>query len=261
MNAMVRLMNQRSVGEVVLRYNCSGVASLRENGAAKLRLPHASHAAILINTGGGLAGGDSFRFDISLAAGARLSLTSQAAERVYRSLGPAASVSTRLVAETDAELFWLPQETILFEGANLRRNYSVSLAATSRFLAVEPLIFGRTEMGENPARITLKDSWRIARDGHLVHAEDLSFDGALPRTLAGLGTARAMATIIYLHSDSASRLDAMRSFLSESDGASAWNGKLVVRLLAEDGFHLRKRLVPALCLLAGSANLPRSWTF
>ena len=105
-----------------------GLKRMREAHAAKVRIPQGSHEAILINTGGGLAGGDRFTFTITAEENARLTVTSQAAERVYRSLGPAADVEVRLAAHAGATLMWLPQETILFDGAALTRRITADLA-------------------------------------------------------------------------------------------------------------------------------------
>ncbi len=261
MNAISQLLHQRSIGEITFRMAHDGPSRLRESGSAKLRIPKASRHAILINTGGGIAGGDQFRYDISTSSNARLSLTTQAAERVYRTLGPHAVVDTNLQLDAESELFWLPQETILFNHAALQRNYTVSLAANDRFLAVEPVMLGRKEMGEDVRQITLNDRWRIHRDGRLIHADNLSFDGEPNHSNSGLGSARAFATLLYVADNAAQYLDAVRAAIGPVGGASAWNGKLVARLVAQDGFHLRKRLIPALCAIIGVENLPKPWTF
>jgi urease accessory protein len=260
MSATSRLLEQRSIGEVKLHVESHGIAQLREAGALKLRMPRGSDEAILINTGGGMAGGDVFAIGISAGDDARLTVTSQAAERVYRTLGPAASVTTGIRAGVDARLFWLPQETILYDGAALRRSYRVDLAEGAKFLAVEPIVFGRREMGETVATVNLHDNWRIWRGGKLAHADTLSLGPSLPSSRATLDKAAAAATIIYVADDAETRLGAVRAALGSQSGASAWNGKLIARLLAEDGFILRKQIISALHALAGSETLPKIWT-
>lgn len=260
MNTYAHLLQQRSYGQVSLRIEGRGVANLRETGAAKLRIPAGSHQAILINTGGGLAGGDHFEFDFQLGQNAKLTLTSQSAERVYRTLGPPAKIETHLLAEAGSILSWLPQETILFDGASLQRNYTVALAENTRFLAVEPVVLGRSERGEKIETLTLQDSWRIFQADKLLHAENLQLTAPLPRTKAAIGSAGAFASVVYIATDAHRYLDAVRAALGQDGAASAWNGKLVARLLAKDGFHLRKRLIPALWAIIGSENLPKSWT-
>jgi urease accessory protein len=108
--------------------------------------------------------------------------------------------------------------------------------------------------------LDLRDRWRIERGGALIHADDLKIDATALDTPAALNGARAMATVICIAADAADRLDAVRAALDERGGASAWNGKLVARLLAKDGLGLRKALIAVLGALAGGAVLPRIWT-
>lgn len=253
--------HQRSEGDVRLVMGPKGIIRLREAHAAKLRLPFGAPEAVLINTGGGLAGGDRFSFDIALAPDARLSVTSQAAERVYRSLGPAAEVDVRLSADDGASLMWLPQETILFDGAALSRRITADLAASARFLAVESIILGRAAMGETVASARLADRWRIRREGRLVFADDIAFDGPAPASPATLATAGAFATVLLVAPEAEALLAPVRALLGEAGAASAWSGKLVARLLATDGLALRKSLIPALAALAGDSGLPKTWAF
>ena len=91
---------------------------------------------------------------------ATLTITTQAAERVYRTLGPAATVDIKLKADTGSTLLWLPQETILFDGASLTRTFELDLRAGATFLAVESAIFGRAAMGEAVKSVALHDRWR-----------------------------------------------------------------------------------------------------
>ena len=255
-----KLLEQRSKGHVKLHVGPAGIIDLRESGASKLRMPRDTRIAFLINTGGGLAGGDEFQSNISCATGAALTVTSQAAERVYRTLGPSADISLHLKLAPLSELYWLPQETILFDGASLQRRFFVHLSEGAKFLAVEPIVFGRKEMGERIDSVNLHDRWRIFRGGKLVHAEDLRIVDHLPRTKATLGTATAMASLIYIADDAEARIDTVRALLGDAGGASAWNGKLVARCVATDGFRLRKILFPVLYALSGADFLPKNWT-
>ena len=240
--------------------HASGVSRLREEGALKVRLPKGSNEAILINTGGGLAGGDAFTIEISAGLRTSLTVTSQAAERVYRTLGPDAEVRAKFRAGTDAQLFWLPQETIMYDGAALRRGYDVHLEEGARFLAVEPIVFGRREMGETAQSVRLRDSWRVWRGASLAHVEAFRMGPRLPQSPASLAGAGAMCMIACFAADAEGRLDAVRAALGPMSGASAWNGKLIARVLAEDGFMLRKQIIPALRALTGADCLPKIWS-
>jgi urease accessory protein len=249
------IRHQRSEGEVLLSMGAHGLKRMREAHAAKVRMPQGSHEAILINTGGGLAGGDRFTFTITAEENARLTVTSQAAERVYRSLGPAADVDVRLTADAGATLMWLPQETILFDGAALNRRITADLAADAQLLAVESVILGREASGETVRHAACMTAGASA-GGPLLFADDLAFDGAPPGSgLATLGDARAFATIVLVSPRAEDIVDKARTLIGANGSASAWAGKLVARLAARDGFELRKSLIPALTLLADGALL------
>ena len=260
MTAAPAIIHQRSRGEIILRVGAGGLERMREAGAAKVRFPQGGSEAILINTGGGLAGGDEFAFDITAGPEAALTITTQAAERVYRTLGPAASVKVALKIEAGARLKWLPQESILFNGASLSRRIDADLGDGATLLAVESVILGRAAMGETIHQATLRDRWRIRRSGRLIFADDLAFDGPPPATPDTLGHAGAMATVVLVSDASEMLIDDVRALIGESGSASAWSGKLVARLVAKDGFGLRKVLVSVLSQLAGGESLPKVWS-
>lgn len=261
MTAVARLLEQRSVGHVRLRVERDGVAVMRESGSAKCRMPRGSNEAILINTAGGLAGGDLAQIDAEAGEGATLAVTTQAAERVYRTLGPAAEVRVNLRAERGAHLFWMPQETILFDNAALERKLNVELEEGANFLAVEPVVFGRLEMGEKVGRVSVADRWEVRRSNKLIHAEAFHMAPAMAESPATLAGNSAAATVVFIEDEAERLLDAIRQVLGPQDGASAWNGKLVARLIAKDGFSLRKVLIPVLSLCVGRWGLPKCWTF
>ena len=253
------IRHQRSEGEILLSVGPHGIRRLREAHAAKLRLPPGSREAILINTGGGLAGGDRFHFAITTEHDATLTVTTQAAERVYRSLGPAAEVTVTLAAEPGSTLMWMPQETILFDGAALSRSITADLAMDARLLMVETVILGREAMGETVADARLSDRWRIRRGGQLIFADDLRFQGRPPTSAATLNGARAFATLLLAAPQAEDGVDRLRAAIGEHGAASGWSGKLVARLAARDGFTLRKSLIPALGVMMGGAALPKTW--
>ena len=250
--------HQRSEGSIHLSMGPKGIVRLREAHAAKVRIPFGVPEAILINTGGGLAGGDHFS---TAEENTLFTVTSQTAERVYRSLGPAAQVDVMLTARNGASLMWLPQETILFDGAALSRTITADLAVSARFLAVESVILGREAMGESVQEAQLTDRWRIRQAGRLIFADDIAFAGEPPATPATLGTKRAFATLVLVALEAEDLLDTVRAAIGDRGAASAWSGKLVARLVATDGFDLRKSLIPALTALAGGGGLPKTWSF
>ena len=213
---------------------------------------------MLINTSGGLAGGD--RIDIDVEAAGDVCITTQAAEKIYRSLGSETRVSTRLKVETAAKVLWLPQEAILFDGSCLRRSFDAELDGDATLLAVESVVLGRKAMGENLNAFSFRDHWRIRRNGKLAFADDVRLNAAGEIGAAALNGAGAMATIVLIRPDAENFLEPLREIIGTSGGVSAWDGKLIARLIARDGFGLRKSLIPALKLLAAPVELPKVWT-
>lgn len=243
---------------------------LYQEGSAKIRLPRlpgASLEAILINTGGGLTGGDRLEWEVTAGPGASMVATTQACEKIYRSSGGEALVTCRLKVAEGGFLAWLPQETILFGGSALRRRLEIDLEPGARALIVEAAIFGRTAMGESVTQARFRDRWRLRVDGRLVHAEELALEGHVHELLqeaAGGNGAVAMASILLVGENAAAMLPSVQALLGPQDGASAWtvggSGKLLARLLGRDGHALRQRLVPMIRLLSGEAGLPRIWS-
>ncbi len=244
----------------------TGLDRLFQEGCAKLRFPRPLGAddpqAILINTAGGLTGGDRFGAEVELAAGTRACLTTQACERIYRSTGADAVVTNRLRLAAGARLDWLPQETILFDGGRLSRRLDVDLEGDAELVAVEAVLFGRQAMGETLHSGHLHDRWRIRRGGRLLFADDLRVEGDIAARLApqaALAGHHAMATVLFAGAAPERFLDQARSIIGPAGGASAWNGKFLARLVAETGLALRRRLEPLLTLLMGGWALPKVW--
>lgn len=244
------------------------ITDLEENGGWRMRFPELHHRqfieAVSINTGGGIIGGDHVSSSIDVAGG-HLVLTTQAAERIYRSLGPPAHITADISLGPGAALDWLPQETILFSGSALSRRYDITMTGTSRLLLLEQIILGRTASGETLHQGQLDDQWRIRRDGRLVFAEAIRLNGDVHahmlRAATG-GAARAIATLLLMGPDAEERLDAVRASISGADldcGASTWNGILVARFVARDAALLRRCLVTAAQAASGRA-MPRVWS-
>jgi urease accessory protein len=237
-----------------------------ESGSYRIRFPNVDGSkseAVIVNTAGGVAGGDDFAVSITAETGTRLSVTSAAAEKVYRAISAPARMQVTLQAAPGASLRWLPQETILFDKARLHRSTDVELAAGSALLLAEAVIFGRTAMNESVRSGELVDRWRIRRDGRLVFAETLRLGGdigaLLARPAAGKG-AVALATLLMSPCDEAlvETLRAQLAACGSEAAISAWNGIGVVRLCAGDAALLRRDLVSVLNEAGGA--LPRLWT-
>jgi urease accessory protein len=230
---------------------------VEESGPLRLRFPRLAGEAleaILINTAGGVAGGDRLDVAIEAGEGSRVAVTSQAAEKIYRSTGPAARISLTLTAKEGARLDWLPQETILFDRARVVRALEAEVAPDAQLTICEAIVFGRTAMDERVRSGLWRDRWKIRRSGRLVFADALMLDGGVDGILARLAVARgglAVATIVQVAPDAETRIDAMRASFSQEieAGASAFDGMLVGRLIAPDGFTLRRALLGALAAI------------
>lgn len=229
--------------------------------------------AVLVTTSGGLVGGDEIAVRIAAGEGTAVLASPQAAEKVYRSAGADCRIDMRLEAASDVWLEWLPQETIVFEGARLRRRTVIDAAPGARVLAGEMLALGRAAMGERLRTGLLRDAWEVRRGGRLAWAEALHVEDDMAGVLAhpaGLGGAVACATAVYVADDAAARLDAVRALLEDAgngvqSAATMVNGVLVARWIAAEGGGLRRaygafwagfrREVAGL-----PARLPRLWS-
>src|SRR5450432_923142 len=126
----------RAIGRVALDAKWAAGATRRgrvhEQGAWRVRCPGPPAPeleAMIINTAGGMAGGDELALEVAVGPGARLVVTGAAAEKVYRALDSETTIKAKLDVAAGGELAWLPQETILFDRARLRRTIDVDLAA------------------------------------------------------------------------------------------------------------------------------------
>lgn len=256
--------------EIERRAGRSRLARLFQEGAAKIRRPDTGRdplEAVLINMAGGLTGGDKVTWEVLVGASAQACITTQACEKVYRALAGQAEVDVRLSVGAGGRLSWLPQETIVFDRSAFSRRLDADLAKDAEALVVEATVFGRSAMGERAAAGHFRDRWRIRQGGRLIHAEDFSVGPDIESTLCRTATAGgriAMATLLLVAPDADLRLERAREIAGDDGGASAWTvgetGKLLARLYAEDGYSLRKRLVPMVELLNGQAGLPRLWS-
>ena len=242
-------------------------ARVHEAGSLRVRFPNTERGsaleAVIVNTAGGMAGGDRFAIDIEVGAGAALTVTTAAAEKVYRSLGPDTSIDVKLEVGAGGALAWVPQETILFDQMRLARTIDVELARGASLLLAEAVVFGRSAMGEAVMSGSCFDRWRVRVDGTLVFAETIRLGGAIAPRLAERAIADggvAIASVVKIPGDEASvaAVRAINDSFAGEVGASAWNGIAAARLVAADGAALHRDLVRVLMALGG-APLPRLW--
>ncbi len=255
-------------GRVVVRASdgVTRIADLRQSGCLKLVFPETHRAdieAVIVNTAGGLTGGDQIQIKAEVQAGCALTMTTQAAERAYCSQpDEVASFTTDIEVDSNARLNWLPQELILFDGSALHRRLTIDLAEEAQLLMVEPMVFGRAAMGELLSEITFKDRISITRSGAPLYLDGMSLNADVTSHLARPAVANgagAMASMIYVAPNAAAYLKPVRALLPGDAGASLLTADmLVMRLLAADGFEMRRSLIPILDLLTQN-TLPTSW--
>lgn len=251
---------------VRLQGGVSRRGDLHESGSLRVRFPSPEDnglSGVFVNTAGGIAGGDRFDIGISAGEGTRLTLTTAAAEKVYRAPGPPAQLSIALKAEAGAHLAWLPQETILFDRARIHRRIDIDLAEDASLLLCEIVVFGRTAMGETMRHGEFVDRWRLRRGGRLVFAETIRLDGDIGAKLARPAVANgavAIGTALIVPGDDAivERIrEASETFAGEV-GISCWNGFAMARFCAQDAARLRADMMTVLGR-ASPAAPPRLW--
>jgi urease accessory protein len=257
----VRLSASRAEGRV-------RIADLAQSGCGRLLFPAvadtAALEAVVVNTSGGLTGGDRFEIAASVEAGASLIVTTQACEKIYRSSEGDAVVATRLMLETGAHLAFVPQETILFDRSKLARTLHVEMDETATLVVIEAVLLGRRASGETIREIGFRDSWRIRRGGRLVFAEETRLGEDLAAALAGRATlagAAGFATVLVVSHEAEGRAASLRSLTMDEAvecGFSSFDGLCVGRLLAQDGASLRTALISVLQALGGA--VPRVWS-
>jgi urease accessory protein len=241
-----------------------------QEGCAKIRLPDtfdATMEAVLINSSGGLTGGDHMEWEFSAGEGTHLTLTTQACEKIYKASAGTAAVKAKISVGAGATVHWLPQETILFDRASLSRRLEVDIAEGGEFLAVEAVLVGRKAMGEVMRTGLFQDCWRIRKGGLLLHAENLRLNddiAALTREAATLGGNVAFATLFYSGMDCEQQVESLRVLIGGAHGGIshyhvAGQDKLIARLVAADGFALRKILIPVISHLRKGASVPKVW--
>jgi urease accessory protein len=240
--------------------------TLHEAGSLRVRFPRSRTStleAVMVNTAGGIAGGDCFDIELTAGPDAQIMVTSAAAEKVYRSSGPDAQTRIALNVDPGGSIVWLPQETIVFNCARIARSIDVNLAKEARLIVAEAVIFGRLGMGEVVEAGRLVDFWRVRQQGRLVFAESTRLEGAIAEKLREPAVAKGglgIATLLVVPADAglADRVRSLDADFCGEVGISVWNGLALVRFCAKDGATLRRDLSTVLTALPGQ-SLPRLW--
>jgi len=269
----------------VLRQGPRGtnVCRLRERDGYRMRCPSTGTGfeGVIINTGGGMVGGDTITFNIEATDGADVVMTTQSAERVYRAEGSAMTrVSIALAAGPGSKLAWMPQETIAFDGCRFERTIDANVAPDAQLLVLEIFVAGRKASGETLRRGLFRDTWRMHVDGRLAFAENVRLSGDIAAQWSResvAGAAHATGVLVLISNDATDHLARVRAMLDANmtqDAnmplaantshptcrivASAWDRQLIVRGLSTSVEALRRQMASLAAILAGR-SIPRVW--
>ena len=260
----------RATGHIALAVAAAGGVTRRarvhEDGSLRVRFPNAAGdalEAVIVNTGGGMAGGD--RFSIDIDGRRRRARSSPAPRRRRRSIarpGPTPSMDVRACrSAAGARLAWLPQETILFDRARLSRRIDVDLAEGASLLMAEAVVFGRAAMGEAMQAGHWSDRWRVRRGGTAAvcrkrAARRRHCRQAARRAPSPMAASRSPPCLIAPGDEAT--LAAVRALEFNGEvGISAWNGIAVARLCARR--HDACAATWSRVLAALGTPLPRLW--
>ena len=261
---------QRAKGKLKISFMNSNdetsIHDLYQSGALKVLIPKSKSKyaeAVLINTGGGIVGGDNLSIEVEAAKKTNTWITTQASEKVYKSSSEQSILSTKVTLEDNSTLFWCPKETILFHNSKLIRNLDFDIKSSSKLLIIENIVFGRLASGELNADCFFSDHWRIKRDEKLIFAENFLFeDKKTMYRKTNLGDYRSLLNIVYVSKDSDNYLNKMRNIISAGNifgEASCWNDFIYLRALANNTIEFKKTIEEILILLVGDkSNIPRS---
>ncbi|RCL00079.1 MAG: urease accessory protein [Candidatus Tokpelaia sp. JSC189] len=266
-SAIMQRMFGKAAASFCHRSGQTVLHKLYQEGAARLHFPHNDKGCfegVMINTAGGMTGGDHMIWDIRLGRETTAMFTTQAAEKVYRALGDIpAKVDVCLSIDEKSRLYWLPQETILFNRSALQRRMEVELADHAEFLLCETVIFGRRLMGESLEQAFFRDNWIVRRNDEIIHAEALWFgpniaeDLIMPVFLNGSGV---IASLLLIAPDAGRFTEKACAIIGYLGGVSSWNGKLLARMIDKDFYSLRKRLISLIGLLNNRIGVPKVWS-
>ena len=243
----------------------SKIKSLFQQGSTRALFPRRAKGleCIMINTSGGLTGGDKFSNSIICEGHSHLTISTQGCERIYKSGdGTAAVVENIVTVKNSSRVYWLPQETIIFDQGRIKRHLKVELSSEAEALIVEPVIFGRLAMGETDISGHFEDKIEIHVDGKITYLDKTRLTGEISKTLkrpAVLNGSAATAILIFKSETAKSFLNFVREQLNAQSGASLINTSfMVARFVAPTGYELRKMLVPVINKITDE-NLPKTW--
>ncbi len=234
--------------------------------------PSTCHA-IIIHPPGGVVGGDELHMQFNLEPNARALLSTPGAAKWYRANGHRSRQQMRIRVAASAALEWLPQETILFNAADVILDSIIDLDTDARYIGCEILCFGRKASGETFDRGQVQQSMLIRKEGKPLWLEQgiLAASGRQMRSPLGLGCHSVCASLIAVGSaGNSGLLDAVREQCAESSdghgqfGVTQMKSVIIVRHLGDNSEVARRVMIAAWqvlrpALLGREAAVPRIW--
>ena len=259
---------QRAHGDIDVKIKDNQISKFFQSGSAKVFYPKCHDEIkelVLVNTAGGLTSGDEFSYNIDINNESSVFVTTQTAERAYKGLEKSSNIKVELSIDRSSNLYWIPQELILFNNCNLRRDINVNVKGCSNFLLAETTIFGRTAMGEYLEEGTFIDNWRIYEDTKLLHAEALNLIGNIKEQLSKIASTNsgvAICNIFVCGKKFLNNEDELKKNIINTETVllshSTWNDKLLIRMVAQDAYDLKK-IQKKLLLCLSNNSLPKVW--
>ena len=259
---------QRSFGELDIKFRNNDIIKLFQKGASKAIIPNVDDALqqmILINTAGGITSGDNYSTSIELDNSSMCTST-QAAEKIYKGISNPGIVDVEVNLKNNSNMYWLPQEMILFNNCNIRRKININIEDNSNFLMSESIVFGRTSMKEKFTTGLYSDFWKIHKNKKLVHVEASNTNGYTADIFAKAATFNKNCAIniiigigdLILKKGEIIKNNLKNSKMSHSE-VSIWDEKLIIRTISIDNYHLRFALENILSYFFRN-SIPKIWS-
>ena len=259
---------QRAHGDIDVKIKHNQISKFFQSGSSKVFYPKCHDEIkelVLVNTAGGLTSEDEFTYKIDINNESNVFVTTQTAERAYKGLEKSSNIKVELSIDRASNLYWIPQELILFNNCNLRRDINVNVKGCSNFLLAETIIFGRTAMGEYLEEGTFIDNWRIFEDTKLLHAEALNLIGNIKEQLSKIASTNsgvAICNIFVCGKNFLNNEDELKKNIINTETVllshSTWNDKLLIRMVAQDAYDLKK-IQKKILLCLSNNSLPKVW--
>ena len=259
---------EKSFGKLDIKFKNNEILKFYQEGSSKAIIPNVDedlNQMILINTAGGITSGDNYCTSIDLDKSI-ICTSTQAAEKIYKGISNPGVVNVDINLKNNSQMYWLPQEMILFNNCNLKRKINVNISDDSNFLMCESIIFGRTSMKEKFTNGLYSDFWKISKNGKLIHIEASNTDGYEASAFSKVATFNsncALNTIIGVGKEILNKAEIIKKNLKENSMSnseiSIWDEKLIIRTISKDNYHLRFAVKNILSYFF-NFNIPKIWS-